>query len=182
MQSQQTVLHCTHTSSEANQEIGNYLILFFYILNIFFLVPTSCDFRATEREIERERTMFNAAQLIPTPTPLLMRLLFFALFSTFISCAHSTNASKKNVLFIIVDDLRPALGCYDDVNAITPNIDRLAEKSAIFRRTYAQVIKTKPNETTTTTAKYMSTIHLKVHFLPESWFALVHFRMKLKQT
>lgn len=41
---------------------------------------------------------------------------------------------------MIVDDLRPALGCYGDSLAYTPNIDRLAEKSALFRRTYTQVI------------------------------------------
>lgn len=86
--------------------------------------------------------MFNASQL----TPLMMRLLFLVLFATFTSCAHSTNASKKNVLLLIVDDLRPALGCYDDRLAVTPNIDRLAEKSALFQRTYAQVTKTKQNK------------------------------------
>ena len=31
-----------------------------------------------------------------------------------------------NVLLIVVDDLRPALGAYGDPLAITPNIDRLA--------------------------------------------------------
>lgn len=70
----------------------------------------------------------------------MMRLLFFVVFFTFTSSyAHSTNATKKNVLFIIVDDLRPALGCYGDVNAFTPNIDRLAKKSALFQWAYAQV-------------------------------------------
>lgn len=52
--------------------------------------------------------------------------------------AHSSSA-QKNVLLILVDDLRPALGCYNDDIAVTPNIDRLAEKSLLFRRTYAQV-------------------------------------------
>lgn len=54
------------------------------------------------------------------------------------NCAHSSSA-QKNVLLILVDDLRPALGCYNDDIAVTPNIDRLAEKSLLFRRTYAQV-------------------------------------------
>lgn len=85
--------------------------------------------------------MLNALQLISTL--LLVRLLFLLLFFTFTSCAHSINATKKNVLFIIVDDLRPALGCYDDLLAVTPNIDRLAERSALFRWTYAQVTKKK---------------------------------------
>lgn len=49
------------------------------------------------------------------------------------------NAIKKNILFIIVDDLRPALGCYNDPLSITPHIDQLAEKGALFERMYAQV-------------------------------------------
>ena len=31
---------------------------------------------------------------------------------------------KPNILFIAVDDLRPAIGCYGDRYAITPNLDR----------------------------------------------------------
>lgn len=44
-----------------------------------------------------------------------------------------------NVLFIVVDDLRPALGCYGDKRAFTPNIDSLAARSIIFKNAYAQV-------------------------------------------
>jgi len=39
---------------------------------------------------------------------------------------------KPNVLFIAVDDLRPFLGCYGDVNAYTPNIDRMATRGVTF--------------------------------------------------
>ena len=42
-----------------------------------------------------------------------------------------------NVLFIMVDDLKPALGCYGDAFAKTPNIDALAAKSVVFERAYA---------------------------------------------
>ena len=43
-----------------------------------------------------------------------------------------------NVLFIIVDDLRPELGCYG-VNYIkTPNIDKLASSGAIFKNAFVQ--------------------------------------------
>ena len=34
-------------------------------------------------------------------------------------------APRPNILLIMVDDLRPALGCYGDAAAVTPNIDRL---------------------------------------------------------
>ena len=43
---------------------------------------------------------------------------------------------KKNVLFLIVDDLRPELGCYGADYMHTPNIDKLASKSHLFTRSY----------------------------------------------
>ena len=46
---------------------------------------------------------------------------------------------RKNVLFIVVDDLRPELGCYGSEAVITPNIDRLASESVVFQRAYCNV-------------------------------------------
>lgn len=39
---------------------------------------------------------------------------------------------------LVVDDLRPMLGCYGDRAISTPNIDRLAARGATFLRAYAQ--------------------------------------------
>ena len=46
--------------------------------------------------------------------------------------------SEKNVLFIIIDDLRPFLGVYGHPLAKTPNIDRLAGLSRVFTHAYCQ--------------------------------------------
>ncbi|MEJ2595619.1 MAG: sulfatase, partial [bacterium] len=46
--------------------------------------------------------------------------------------------NRPNILFIPVDDLRPALGCYGDSVAITPHIDRLSTEGMVFTSTYCQ--------------------------------------------
>ena len=44
-----------------------------------------------------------------------------------------SSPDKPNILLILVDDLKPSLGCYGDKRALTPNIDRLASSGVIFR-------------------------------------------------
>lgn len=48
-------------------------------------------------------------------------------------------ADALNVLLIIVDDLRPSLGCYGDKLVRSPNIDQLASHSVLFQNAFAQV-------------------------------------------
>lgn len=48
----------------------------------------------------------------------------------------SPSKAKKHVLLILVDDLKPALGCYGNPLAKTPNIDRLATRGMRFDRAY----------------------------------------------
>ncbi|GAA5508992.1 sulfatase [Novipirellula caenicola] len=53
--------------------------------------------------------------------------------------APITSSRPPNVLFIAVDDLACTLGCYGDVIARTPNIDRLAASGVCFQRAYNQL-------------------------------------------
>lgn len=56
-----------------------------------------------------------------------------------VTFAGQTAAPRPpNVLLISADDLRPALGCYGDLLARTPNLDRLASDGVTFRRAYCQ--------------------------------------------
>lgn len=50
--------------------------------------------------------------------------------------AAAQSNAPLNVLFIIADDLKPTLGCFEDPLAITPNIDRLAATGTVFTRAY----------------------------------------------
>ena len=47
--------------------------------------------------------------------------------------------NKKNVLFIMVDDLRPELNIYGQSKIISPNIDALANSGVTFNRAYCNV-------------------------------------------
>ncbi|MEY4385584.1 MAG: hypothetical protein RLY20_867 [Verrucomicrobiota bacterium] len=46
---------------------------------------------------------------------------------------------RPNILFIVVDDLRPELGCYGSAQVKSPNLDRLAAQSVLFTHAYCQV-------------------------------------------
>lgn len=50
-----------------------------------------------------------------------------------------TGSKQPNILFIVVDDLRPQLGCYGHRETLSPNIDRLASRGALFKRAYCNV-------------------------------------------
>jgi len=50
-----------------------------------------------------------------------------------------SGSKRPGVLFIVVDDLRPQLGCYGHKHMISPNIDRLASDGVVFLRSYCQV-------------------------------------------
>ena len=60
------------------------------------------------------------------------------IFSTilFLGLAKSHALTKPNVLLLLVDDLKPAMGCYGDEHAITPHMDALAKRGVRFDLAY----------------------------------------------
>ena len=70
-----------------------------------------------------------------TPTKFLTLIASLLLMGTTFS---QQKRNKPNILFIAVDDLKPILGCYGNTLVKTPNIDRLAKMSTVFKSNYCQ--------------------------------------------
>ncbi|SFC52231.1 iduronate 2-sulfatase [Parapedobacter composti] len=89
---------------------------------------------------------------------------------------------RKNILFLVVDDLRPDIGCYGDQRAYTPNIDKLAERGVVFRNAYCQQAVCSPSRTSMLTGLRPDEtgVHdLQVHFrenLPGAVTLPQHFK------
>lgn len=66
------------------------------------------------------------------------KLLFIGIGMLLAMASAVRAADRPNVLFILIDDLRPSLGCYGDSIVKSPHIDDLARSSRLFERAYCQ--------------------------------------------
>jgi arylsulfatase A-like enzyme len=89
----------------------------------------------------RDKKMMNKQFKITTK--ILGKMINIFLVLIVLSCQNTfaqivKEPKKPNVLFIIVDDLKPILGCYGDPFVKTPNIDRFAKEGVVFTNAYCQ--------------------------------------------
>lgn len=63
----------------------------------------------------------------------------FILFANALVSRAEPTASRPNVLFIAIDDLRPELNCYGRTHVQSPNIDAFAASGTLFERAYCMV-------------------------------------------
>ena len=66
-------------------------------------------------------------------------LVFLSFKTTRENEEKTTISKKKNILFIMVDDLRPELNIYGENKIISPHIDALAKSGVVFNRAYSNV-------------------------------------------
>ena len=71
---------------------------------------------------------------------------------------NAGSSERYNVLFIVVDDLRPLLGCYGHSEMHTPNIDALAGRGTLFNRAYCQFPVCNPSRSSVLTGLRPDTI------------------------
>ena len=88
----------------------------------------------------------NASRGKFSSTPIMIRYIISLRSFLFISLLFAASPlvadqgthQRPNVLLIVIDDLRPSLGCYGDPIAHTPHIDALAATARQFNRAYCQ--------------------------------------------
>ena len=90
------------------------------------------------------------------------RYILWVLFSMILMGSNSNPKKPKlNVLFIIADDLNCDLGAYGDFKAITPNIDKLAERGVLFGNAHNQYPWCAPSRASFMTGMYPDQTKIK---------------------
>jgi len=95
-------------------------------------------------------------------------LVVFTLFFSGIHCLRKpfeeASLPPPNILWIVTEDISPALGCYNDDYAITPNLDQLASRGIRFENAYATAPICAPSRSCLITGLYatsLGTQHLR---------------------
>jgi N-sulfoglucosamine sulfohydrolase len=102
---------------------------------------------------------------VPTTRSLYLLLLILPEVFLFSRCSYEQEKSDSpNILWIVTEDISPALGCYGDEYAKTPNLDELAGRGIRYDYAYATAPICAPSRSSLITGLYatsLGTQHLR---------------------
>ena len=79
------------------------------------------------------------------------------------SSAMATHAPRKNVLLLVVDDLRPELGAFGASHVHTPHLDSLAARSLVLKANYVNIPVCGPTRASFMTSRRPDTLRTVAH-------------------
>jgi len=113
------------------------------------------------------RVVIRTTMLFAVVTATLFAVVTFHCFTSSSGLTTDGSTTKRNVLLIMADDMRPDVGAYGAKHMVTPNLDRLATRSVVLRRAYVQQAVCSPSRTSMLTGRRPDTTH--VHDLIHYW-------------
>ena len=72
--------------------------------------------------------------------------------------ANAEAPVRPNIIWLSCEDISPHIGCFGDVHAITPNLDRLAESSVRYPNTFTTAGVCAPVRSAIISGVYQSTL------------------------
>jgi arylsulfatase A-like enzyme len=100
-----------------------------------------------------------------------------------LSASCLTAAEKPNILWITSEDNSPYLGCYGDKQALTPNLDRLAEQGVRYRNAFANAPVCSTARSTLITGMYACSLGVHHHrsrqAIPDNFRGYPHYLQKV---
>lgn len=115
-----------------------------------------------EERKKKKKKKVNLPETIKCENKMLLPALLLTItltsFTWQLSWASDTNG-RPNVLFVVVDDLRPKLGCYGE-DIISPNMDQLASMSMRFTNAHVQQAVCAPSRVSFLTGRRPDTTRL----------------------
>ena len=72
--------------------------------------------------------------------------------------ARSIAAERPNIVWIVLEDCSPKLGCYGDRDAVTPNLDAFAASGVRFERCFTHASVCAPSRSGLITGQYPTTL------------------------
>lgn len=113
---------------------------------------------APRREVATLKRMTPCRSSAPWRARFLNAFLTLIALSAWTHLGIAAQPERPNILWIVAEDINPHLGCYGDTNAVTPNIDRLAQRSLRYANCWSTAPVCAPARTALISGMYPGSI------------------------
>ena len=105
----------------------------------------------------------------------------FVVLVLFAACTKKEASDRPNIVWIVLEDITPMMGCYGDEYAITPVFDRLAAEGIRYEKAYSVAPVCSPSRSGVITGMYptsLGTIHHRSHRTGPDFLTMIPVLMR----